>query len=580
MSRHILPLSPEQLTAFNLEAFIAHAERLNQYHRDTLTTPFPKAPSRWLSHYSFTQRPIELTAQGDVDGDLSWLVGSTLDFTFTRALCAPHDGTRGAPCYDPASLIVLEIAAKVDQYVDYAQFCRHLHDRDKGCRYRQLAGLDQAVPGEDDLCNFRYRVGDDVIDQITAVAVDFLSHFGLIQGDLLSTDGQLEPTYSRYKGCTYACKHCQAFTLTEADREVLGEQLQNGAKRLQITCPFPEVVDKVHQATAKQGTPKDPMVALLEIETVTEEHASPAPRQHVAKLLGLPQDEVPPLRIKWGHLSQSKTGELVGRCPKMPSDLEAKLGVHVDTQHPDKKEEVFGYLHLKTTALNPELGLELPVGNSTYPANTHEGNEFISHRQKLAAPVRPGQVQLGDAAYDITVHYEWLHERGAIAIFDYNRRNEHVDEASLIARGYDQNGTPYAPCGRLCHSNGYDYQAQSRQYVCGFSCPTEEKRHCPHRFGALGYSHRMSFKDHPRLIGPIQRGSKAWQELYQARSASERTNSYDQEVVGKAHPLRMRGLKAFRFAGAIRTLAQLLRRTLSFVLDVTYTCDQLQVLQT
>jgi hypothetical protein len=90
----------------------------------------------------------------------------------------------------------------------------------------------------------------------------------------------------------------------------------------------------------------------------------------------------------------------------------------------------------------------------------------------------------------------------------------------------------------------------------------------------------MSFKGHPRLIGPIQRGSKAWHDLYKARSSSERTNSYDQEVVGNAHPLRMRGLKAFCFAGAIRTLAQLLRRALNFVLDVTYTLDQVPVTQT
>ena len=89
----------------------------------------------------------------------------------------------------------------------------------------------------------------------------------------------------------------------------------------------------------------------------------------------------------------------------------------------------------------------------------------------------------------------------------------------------------------------------------------------------------MSFKDHPRLIGPIQRGSPEWYDLYQARSASERTNSYDQEVVGKAHPLRMRGLKAFRFAGAIRTLAQLLRRALTFVLDVTYTLGKVPLAQ-
>ena len=339
-------------------------------------------------------------------------------------------------------------------------------------------------------------------------------------------------------------------------------------------------MDKVREATGKKGSAKDPKVTLLEIETVPENKAATASRQHVAKLLGLAPDEVPPLRLKWCHLSQDVNGKLIGSCPKMPSDLEAKIGVHVDTKHPDQKEEVFGYLHLKTTDLNPELGLELPVGNSTYPANAKEGNEFVPHRTQLAVPVVPGQVQLGDSAYDITRNYEWLYDQGAIAVFDYNRRNEHVDETSLRNRGYDQNGTPYAPCGRLCRSNGYDYEAQSRQYVCGLPCPAEEQQRCPHRFGVRGYSHRMSFNDHPRLIGPIQRGSKVWHDLYKARSSSERTNSYDQEVVGKAHPLRMRGLKAFRFAGAIRTLAQLLRRALNFVLDVTYTRAQTQAAQT
>jgi hypothetical protein len=53
MSRHILSLSHEQLTAFDLDAFVAHAECLNQQHQETFTTPFPKAPSRWLSHYQF-----------------------------------------------------------------------------------------------------------------------------------------------------------------------------------------------------------------------------------------------------------------------------------------------------------------------------------------------------------------------------------------------------------------------------------------------------------------------------------------------------------------------------------------------
>ena len=220
----MLSLAPEQLTPFALDAFIAHAHTLNQHNRNTFTTPFPKASSRWLSHYVFTSHPIALTSQGDVDGGLSWLVGATLDFSFTRSLCAASYGSRGGLCYDPASLVVLEVAAKVDQYIDYAQFWDDLHQSDKGRRYRLLAGLHDHIPGEDDLCNFRSRVGDEVIHQSMAVAVDLVQRFGLIKGELLSTDGQLEPSYSRYKGCPYACQGCQAFALSEADRQALGEQ--------------------------------------------------------------------------------------------------------------------------------------------------------------------------------------------------------------------------------------------------------------------------------------------------------------------------------------------------------------------
>jgi hypothetical protein len=580
MSRHMLSLSHEQLTSFDLDAFVTHADALNQYHGETFTTLFPKAPSRWLSHYAFTPRPIGLTHEGDVDGGLSWLVGATIDFSFTRAICASHYGVRGGPCYDPASLVVLEVAASVAQYVDYAHFCGDLHQADKGRRYRELAGLHDHVPGQDDFCHFRSRVGDDVVHQTMAVVVELLPTFGLITGEVVSTDGQLEPTYARYKGCPYACEGCHQFPVDEVGQQELRDQLHSGAKRLQLTCPFPDVVNKVRAATAKKGTPRDPKVSLLAIEAVCDAGASTSDRQQVASLLGLPEDQVPPVRLTWCHVHKTPQGELLGSCPKVPSDLEAKTGYHVDTKAPSKTEQVFGYCHLTTTDLNRALGLELPLGTTTYAADANEGHEFIAHREALALPVVPGQVHLGDAANDVIANYRWLHDHGGIAVFDSNRRNEHLDPESLRKRGYDHHGTPSAPCGRLCRSNGYDYQAQSRQYVCGLPCPPNERRHCPHRFGVLGYSHRMTFKDHPRLIGPIQRGTPAWQRLYAARSASERTNSYNQEVIATAHPLRMRGLKAFRFAGAIRTLAQLLRRALNFVLDVTYTLGKVPVAQT
>ncbi len=327
----------------------------------------------------------------------------------------------------------------------------------------------------------------------------------------------------------------------------------------------------MREATAKKGHPKDPKVSLLEIEEVPDEAVSSSDRQQVATLLGLPEDQVPPVRLTWCHVRQTPQGALVGSCPKVPADREATVGYHVDTKDPSKKALVCGYRHLKTTDLNRELGLELPLGNSTSPADANEGSEFMTPRAALAMPVLPGQVHLGEAASDVIAHSHWTHDRGGIAVFDYNPRNEPLDAESLVSRGDDPYGTPYAPCGRLCRSHGDDSQAESRQYGCGQQCPPEEQQQCPHAYGVRGYRHRMTCKDHPRLLGPIQRGTPVWHRLYAARSASERTNSDDQEVIANAHPLRMRGLKAFRFAGAIRTLAQLLRRALNFVLDVTST---------
>ena len=56
--------------------------------------------------------------------------------------------------------------------------------------------------------------------------------------------------------------------------------------------------------------------------------------------------------------------QAVGQLPKVPSDLEAQVGYHIDTKDPSKKERVFGYLHLKTTDINQSWGLGLPLGNA------------------------------------------------------------------------------------------------------------------------------------------------------------------------------------------------------------------------
>ena len=61
MSRNMLSLSPQQLTSFDLETFMTQTAALNQRNAETYTTPFPKAPTRWLSHYNYRPRPIAFT---------------------------------------------------------------------------------------------------------------------------------------------------------------------------------------------------------------------------------------------------------------------------------------------------------------------------------------------------------------------------------------------------------------------------------------------------------------------------------------------------------------------------------------
>ena len=89
MSRKELPFSQANIAPFDLEAFVQEAAQLGQRALEAFAIPFPKAPDRWLSHDQCRPRPIECTAEGEVEGGRSWLIGSTLDVSFTRSLLPP-----------------------------------------------------------------------------------------------------------------------------------------------------------------------------------------------------------------------------------------------------------------------------------------------------------------------------------------------------------------------------------------------------------------------------------------------------------------------------------------------------------
>ena len=59
------------------------------------------------------------------------------------------------------------------------------------------------------------------------------------------------------------------------------------------------------------------------------------------------------------------------RCPKLPYDRDARIGVRRKPSNPDKTEKIFGYNAIIATSIEPQLGIELPVGCITIGGNAN-----------------------------------------------------------------------------------------------------------------------------------------------------------------------------------------------------------------
>jgi len=71
------------------------------------------------------------------------------------------------------------------------------------------------------------------------------------------------------------------------------------------------------------------------------------------------------------------------RCPRIPADLEAKIGYKRSNHNPHKKVKVFSYQAMITTNIQVEIGLELPIGCITTSADKLDGPYLIPEREKL-----------------------------------------------------------------------------------------------------------------------------------------------------------------------------------------------------
>jgi len=570
------------LVPFSIGSVIKKLNRIRITISDKYNRPFPKPELFWLSRYTYQPRHIKIHPDGRIVGGLPRFVSSLIDFSFVRAIVAHKYSFRGQ-AYDPVSIFLLELFRYLEKYPSMKEFLKTVHDREKGKHYRLYAGLKSNIPCEGTFTHYKNRLGEELYNDIFHVLVEIVELLGLISYKILTTDGTLFHTNARYKGCTHFCEDCNFIefkgVIAKVRQRVLHllnnpEKMVPGKEiRIKIPCPssnFPEDMEP----------PKVEVMTLFLKEADTEE---PSIFNGIFELEEKLNEARLDLMVKRGIITRAVMGDSIAddafffKCPKLPADMEARIGVRRDPQNPNRKQKIFGFNAVIDTSVEMGLGLELPVACSTLAGNAHEGKHYITNREQiLEHHGKTSKIDLADAKYDEHDNFAFSRSHGAIPIIDYNPRSEKVTAAALKERGYDRNGWPYAPCGVLTRPNGFDFDCQRASFSCRRQCVSsgdskiaEYADHCPHWINSHGFTKHMSIHEFPRLITEVIRGTDRHQKLKNLRSASERTNATAKEDFAILSKPKIRGLKHAGILSQMAVIVVLLKRVACFIVKVT-----------
>lgn len=551
---------------------------------------FPKEQARWLSHYEFRKEFVQVNDDGSIRGGISQLVASIVDFSFVRSIAADAYSIFGGPCYDPVSLFLLDLFRYLERIRSIKDFCHVLRDPLRGRNFRRLAGIHNGcIPSQATFSNFRVRIGESLYQEIFHTLVSLVEKLGLLSFNILATDGTLFPSAARYHGCCCFQDSCASISVDNVVQKVHDRvlyRIEDPARiipgkesRVKVECPNPDFLEDV----------KRPKITLFSftLENASEDLSAVdvnnlrffRVEEQLSKLglvLRFPQSNVHTISLS--SLMREPSDTFRFRCPKLPHDRTARIGVRRKPSNPDKIEKVFGYNAVITTAIEPQWGIELPVACLTIAGNAEEGNQFIPLQQQILRfhDVHP-RIHLLDAKYDELHNYEYARQQGAVPLIDYNPRNEKLVREALLERGYDRNGWPYVPyCHLPTRPNGFDAAAQRLSFSCFKQCVKSKSasnpdlyRNCPHRANRLGYSTHVSIAQRPRLILEIPRGSERYRRLHALRSAAERTNSTLKEDNAILRQPPVRSLRRAAVVSQMGVITTLLERVLRLVIDIT-----------
>jgi len=554
---------------------------------------FPKEPERLLSQYVYKDFKIHIDSKGEVkDGPLRILF-SLIDFTFVRSLVAECYSNEGGNCHDPVTLILLEVIKvwERDQY--YTDFLDDLRHKEKGAQYRYYTGVDiENVPTEATLHNFRNRLGEEKFKNVLNFLVQLLAMVGFISGKVLCTDGTLLKAFARYKGCNYMnecckCLSCPVSIVDNINSSIKGavDEIEKKDKKssiavIKMQCPRDEIIQKLIAMVKKKD--KDALIEDIAAFSIIKLHVIKgkvseleAHRNYLCSIFGdnlkVPQGYS--LEVISCAIRTNENEELIFECPRACKDINARTGYRRSKENPNKKEKVFGYKAVIITSIEAEFNLEVPVAVITGSGNISEAETFIKLHQQLKTHVSfKTEYQVLDSGYDYEYVYSYIRDGNGKPIIDYNKRREKQDENSMKKRGYNQNGYPYAPCGRVCKPNGFDSSRNAIKNTCNKQClkckGEGNLTECDYRKNTCGYTKWMTIKELPRLILEVPRGTKKYKKIKALRSSSERTNSYGKEWTGMSN-LRLWGLKAYAVRIALCCIVILLKKVINLILKAT-----------
>lgn len=575
------------LTRFSLKYITKRLNSINIQINLKHQRPFPKPKERMLSYYTYKMRWVKVFNNGYFNK--ARLVTSLIDFSFIRSLVADAYSREGGNCYDPVSLFLCDLFHWLENFNSMKDFLKILQDKFNGHSYRVYAGIkDGHIPSEADFSNFRARIGEVRYNRIFACLVEILKMLDLVTARILSHDGTLVPSFAKWRGCNYASCECSYIRLSG---DFIVRTRARIVKMLKEPASIP--IDKELRAYAKcpKGTlPNDvkpPSIQLCAYKLLPYNQDAVDEKDQTSKLFGVEEElkkhnlMLVSLRSNISKIELNlKDNPVYVRCPRMPYDLDAKVGYRRAKHNPDKKEKVFGYQVVISTSIEPETGLEIPIACITRPGSAHDGNYFIHLKEQIKwqHPYFKTYLDIGDCGFDEIENYNYARAEGSIPVFDYNVRSENLTQDVLYKRGYNQDGSPYAPCKVLCKPNGYDKEHRRLSFICAKQClkgpsslVAQPIPNCPYLNSSLGYATHKSISENPRLLSEIPRGTKRWKKIRNLRPASERTNSTakaDLDIL--AHPQIM-NLKRAAILSQLACIVTCLKRLLNFLIRITLT---------